>query len=119
MSTVTTPSRTDTTTALPACPWWCTADPGAGHDWELDADSRWTRLHRRQVGGFTMFAWMPVIFTFMLGTFPAGLVIYWTWNNTLTVLQQSLIMKKAGMKIELWDNLIKLFVRSPAKTPSV
>ncbi|HLX97875.1 MAG TPA: membrane protein insertase YidC [Roseiarcus sp.] len=67
----------------------------------------------------TMFAWMPVIFTFMLGTFPAGLVIYWTWNNTLTVLQQSLIMKKAGMKIELWDNLIKLFVRSPAKTPSV
>jgi YidC/Oxa1 family membrane protein insertase len=33
-----------------------------------------------------MFSWMPVIFTFMLGTFPAGLVIYWTWNNTLTVL---------------------------------
>ena len=33
----------------------------------------------------TMFAWMPVIFTFMLGSFPAGLVIYWTWNNTLTV----------------------------------
>ena len=38
----------------------------------------------------TMFAWMPVIFTFMLGSFPAGLVIYWTWNNTLTVFQQSL-----------------------------
>ena len=34
----------------------------------------------------SMFAWMPVIFTFMLGTFPAGLVIYWTWNNTLTIL---------------------------------
>jgi YidC/Oxa1 family membrane protein insertase len=70
----------------------------------------------------TMFSWMPVIFTFMLGTFPAGLVIYWTWNNTLTVLQQSLIMKKAGVKIELWDNLIKLFPSkksSPAKTPSV
>ena len=33
-----------------------------------------------------MFSWMPVIFTFMLGSFPAGLVIYWTWNNTLTVL---------------------------------
>jgi YidC/Oxa1 family membrane protein insertase len=69
----------------------------------------------------SMFAWMPVIFTFMLGTFPAGLVIYWTWNNTLTVLQQSLIMKKAGVKIELWDNLTKLFPRksNPAKTPSV
>jgi YidC/Oxa1 family membrane protein insertase len=69
----------------------------------------------------TMFSWMPVIFTFMLGTFPAGLVIYWTWNNTLTVLQQSLIMKKAGVKIELWDNLTRLFPKkgSPAKTPSV
>ena len=32
-----------------------------------------------------MFAWMPVIFTFMLGTFPSGLVIYWTWNNLLSV----------------------------------
>ena len=43
-----------------------------------------------------MFAWMPVIFTFMLGAFPAGLVIYWTWNNTLTVLQQYFIMKQGG-----------------------
>ncbi len=67
----------------------------------------------------SMFAWMPVIFTFMLGTFPAGLVIYWTWNNTLTVLQQYYIMTKAGVKVELWDNLTRLFARSPAKTPSV
>jgi YidC/Oxa1 family membrane protein insertase len=67
----------------------------------------------------SMFAWMPVIFTFMLGTFPAGLVIYWTWNNTLTVLQQSYIMTKAGVKVELWDNLKGLFTRAPAKTPSV
>ncbi len=69
----------------------------------------------------SMFAWMPVIFTFMLGTFPAGLVIYWTWNNTLTVLQQYYIMTKAGVKVELWDNLFKLFklfARAPAKTPS-
>ena len=68
-----------------------------------------------------MFSWMPVIFTFMLGTFPAGLVIYWTWNNTLTVLQQYYIMSKAGVKVELWDNLFKLFPKkaSPAKTPSV
>jgi YidC/Oxa1 family membrane protein insertase len=68
----------------------------------------------------SMFAWMPVIFTFMLGTFPAGLVIYWTWNNTLTVLQQYYIMTKAGVKIELWDNLKGLFPKksSPAKTPS-
>src|SRR5271170_1931625 len=61
----------------------------------------------------TMFTYMPLIFTFMLGSFPAGLVIYWTWNNTLTILQQSLIMKRAGVKIELFDNLRKLFQRAP------
>ncbi len=61
-----------------------------------------------------MFSYMPIIFTFMLGSFPAGLVIYWTWSNTLTVAQQSLIMKRAGMKIELWDNLRKMFLRAPA-----
>ena len=60
----------------------------------------------------TMFAWMPVIFTFMLGAFPAGLVIYWTWNNTLSVAQQTLIMKQAGVKVELFDNLRKTFSKS-------
>jgi YidC/Oxa1 family membrane protein insertase len=60
----------------------------------------------------TMFAWMPVIFTFMLGSFPAGLVIYWTWNNTLTVFQQGFIMARAGVKIELWDNLKRLVRRA-------
>ncbi|MGP8231327.1 MAG: membrane protein insertase YidC [Methylovirgula sp.] len=56
-----------------------------------------------------MFTWMPVIFTFMLGSFPSGLVIYWTWNNTLSVLQQSLIMARAGVKVELWDNIANMF----------
>jgi YidC/Oxa1 family membrane protein insertase len=60
----------------------------------------------------TMFAWMPVIFTFMLGSFPAGLVIYWTWNNTLTVFQQSFIMWRAGVKVELFDNLMRLVRRA-------
>ncbi len=55
----------------------------------------------------TMFAWMPVIFTFMLGSFPAGLVIYWTWNNVLSVAQQGLIMKRSGAKIELFDNIAR------------
>ena len=36
-----------------------------------------------------------VIFTFMLASFPAGLVIYWTWNNTLSILQQSLHHEEA------------------------
>ena len=56
-----------------------------------------------------IFDWMPVIFTFMLASFSAGLVIYWAWNNTLSVLQQSIIMKKHGAKIELFDNLKGLF----------
>lgn len=62
----------------------------------------------------TMFAWMPVIFTFMLGTFPAGLVIYWTWNNLLSILQQYVIMRQQGVKVELWDNLRALFRKKPA-----
>jgi YidC/Oxa1 family membrane protein insertase len=61
-----------------------------------------------------MFAWMPVLFTFMLGTFPAGLVIYWTWNNLLSVTQQYFIMKRAGVKVELWDNLSGLLARKKA-----
>ena len=52
-----------------------------------------------------IFNWMPIIFTFMLASFPAGLVIYWAWNNTLSVAQQSFIMRRHGAKIELWGNL--------------
>jgi YidC/Oxa1 family membrane protein insertase len=40
-----------------------------------------------------IFAWMPLIFTFMLASFPAGLVIYWTWNNLLSIAQQAWIMR--------------------------
>lgn len=40
-----------------------------------------------------IFQWMPVIFTFMLASFPAGLVIYWTWNNLLSICQQWYIMR--------------------------
>ena len=43
-----------------------------------------------------IFAWMPVIFTFLLATFPAGLVIYWTINNLLSIGQQWLIMRQTN-----------------------
>jgi YidC/Oxa1 family membrane protein insertase len=46
-----------------------------------------------------IFAWMPVLFTFMLATFPAGLVIYWAWNNVLSIAQQWVIMRRMGVKI--------------------
>jgi len=52
-----------------------------------------------------MFAWMPVFFTFLLAGFPAGLVIYWAWNNTLSVIQQSVIMSRQGVEIPLLENL--------------
>lgn len=52
-----------------------------------------------------IFDWMPVIFTFMLASFSAGLVIYWAWNNTLSVIQQAVIMRRNGAKIELFDNI--------------
>jgi YidC/Oxa1 family membrane protein insertase len=62
-----------------------------------------------------IFNWMPLIFTFMLASFPAGLVIYWAWNNTLSVLQQSVIMHKHGAKIELFDNIKAMFVKNKAQ----
>lgn len=42
--------------------------------------------------------WMPFVFLFLFASFPAGLVIYWAWNNTLSVAQQWLIMKRHGAK---------------------
>ena len=63
-----------------------------------------------------IFDWMPLIFTFMLASFPAGLVIYWAWNNSLSVAQQSIIMRKHGAKIELIDNVKAMFVKKKAET---
>jgi YidC/Oxa1 family membrane protein insertase len=65
-----------------------------------------------------IFTWMPLIFTFMLAKFPAGLVIYWAWNNTLSVIQQSVIMHRNGAKIELWNNLKSTFVKPKPKQPA-
>ena len=64
-----------------------------------------------------MFTWMPVFFTFLLGSFPAGLVIYWSWNNLLSVLQQGYIMRKHGVKIELFDNIKAMFGKKPEPAP--
>lgn len=38
--------------------------------------------------------WMPYVLTFVLASFPAGLVIYWTWSNLLSILQQWVITRK-------------------------
>ncbi|HLY04974.1 MAG TPA: YidC/Oxa1 family membrane protein insertase, partial [Rhizomicrobium sp.] len=52
-----------------------------------------------------MFTFMPIIFTFMMATFPAGLIIYWTWNNLLTVAQQYVVMRRQGVEVHLFNNL--------------
>jgi len=52
-----------------------------------------------------MFSLMPIMFTFMFATFPAGLVIYYTWNNLLGVAQQWFIMSRQGVEVHLFKNL--------------
>ena len=39
-------------------------------------------------------AWLPYIFLFLFAGFPAGLVIYWAWNNTLSIIQQYVITRR-------------------------
>ncbi len=70
-----------------------------------------------------IFSWMPLIFTFLLATFPAGLVIYWAWSNLLSIAQQWYINTKNGAEVHLVQNfkrtfapLLKLFgVKSGSK----
>jgi YidC/Oxa1 family membrane protein insertase len=56
-----------------------------------------------------IFNWMPVLFTFLLASFPAGLVIYWAWSNILSLAQQYFIMRRQGADIHLMGNLSRQF----------
>ena len=56
-----------------------------------------------------IFNWMPVLFTFLLASFPAGLVIYWAWNNVLSLAQQWYIMKRQGTEVPIFDNIKATF----------
>jgi YidC/Oxa1 family membrane protein insertase len=60
-----------------------------------------------------VFAWMPWIFMFMLGSFASGLVLYWIANNTITFVQQYTIMRSHGHKPDLFGNITSGFKRSP------
>ncbi|UPH72585.1 membrane protein insertase YidC [Abyssibius alkaniclasticus] len=66
----------------------------------------------------TIFAWMPWVFMFMLGTFASGLVIYWVANNTLTFLQQYFIMRSQGVKPDIWGNIRKKPATAAANSPA-
>ena len=56
-------------------------------------------------------AWMPWVFMFMLGNFASGLVLYWITNNTITFVQQYLIMRKHGHKPDVLGNILRGFRR--------
>jgi YidC/Oxa1 family membrane protein insertase len=58
-----------------------------------------------------IFAWMPWVFMFMLGSFASGLVLYWIANNIITFLQQYFIMRSQGYKPDLLGNIRNSFSR--------
>ncbi|WP_120500681.1 membrane protein insertase YidC [Roseovarius sp. EL26] len=58
-----------------------------------------------------IFAWMPWVFMFMLGSFASGLVLYWITNNVITFCQQYLIMRSQGYKPDVFGNITSSFNR--------
>ncbi|TMV82854.1 membrane protein insertase YidC [Thioclava sp. BHET1] len=64
-----------------------------------------------------IFAWMPLVFMFMLGHFASGLVLYYITNNSLTFLQQYTIMRRHGHSPDVFGNIRASFKRKP-KTPA-
>ncbi|MEM9783541.1 MAG: membrane protein insertase YidC [Pseudomonadota bacterium] len=63
-----------------------------------------------------IFAWMPWVFMFMLGTFASGLVLYWIANNVLTFAQQYTIMRSQGVQVDFFGNVVRSLRRKPAAT---
>lgn len=64
-----------------------------------------------------IFAWMPWVFMFMLGSFASGLVLYWIANNIITFTQQYAIMRSQGYKPDIFGN-IKSGFKKGAKAES-
>jgi YidC/Oxa1 family membrane protein insertase len=54
-----------------------------------------------------IFAMMPIMFTFLFASFASGLVLYWFWNTSLSILQQWMIMKRNGVSVD-WAGNLKL-----------
>ncbi|MEI4232748.1 membrane protein insertase YidC [Roseovarius sp. D22-M7] len=63
-----------------------------------------------------IFAWMPWVFMFMLGSFASGLVIYWIANNVITFSQQYLIMRSQGYKPDVFGNIMSSFKKKTPQT---
>jgi len=60
-----------------------------------------------------IFAWMPWVFMFMLGSFASGLVVYWITNNVITFVQQYAIMRQHGYKPDVFGNIRSSFKKKP------
>ncbi len=63
-----------------------------------------------------IFSWMPLVFMFMLGKFAVGLVIYWITNNTITFIQQYIIMRSQGVDVDLLGNIKSGFRKRKAES---
>ena len=61
-----------------------------------------------------IFAWMPWVFMFMLGSFASGLVVYWITNNLITFSQQYIIMRSHGHTPDIFGNIKASFRKKPA-----
>lgn len=66
-----------------------------------------------------VFAWMPVIMTLMFAGFAAGLVIYWTWSNCLSIVQQQFMMRRYGVETELDKLIARLRGKSNTTPPAL
>jgi YidC/Oxa1 family membrane protein insertase len=61
-----------------------------------------------------IFAWMPWVFMFMLGSFASGLVLYWITNNIITFAQQYIIMSSHGSRPDVFGNIMSSFKKDSA-----
>jgi YidC/Oxa1 family membrane protein insertase len=63
-----------------------------------------------------IFQWLPIVYMFIFAGFPAGLVIYWTWSNLITIVQQYVIMRRQGVDTEFDKWLARM--RSSSTAPA-
>ena len=61
----------------------------------------------------SIFAWMPWVFMFMMSSFASGLIVYWITNNTITFIQQYIIMRSHGHKPDIFGNIRSGLSRKP------
>ncbi len=64
-----------------------------------------------------MMKWMPWIFMFILAPFPAGLLLYWVWNNILSFLQQYIITRRFKVDTPI-DAFFRKITGKPEPTAS-